>query len=621
MNYLSVESLTKSYGEKVLFQNISFGLEKGDKIALVAQNGTGKTSLFKVLYGTEDLDSGSFAFKKDVKIAFLAQEPNFKDAKNIEEVIFNDDNKTLKIIKNYEDALVSNDSDKLSKAMNEMENEKAWDFEQKIQQILTKLKINDMKRPLDVLSGGQKRRLSLAQVLLSNPEFIILDEPTNHLDLEMIEWLEEYLTQQNLTILMVTHDRYFLENICNHIFELANGQLYKYKGNYSYFLEKKEEREYNEASEVMKARNLMRKELDWIRRMPKARGTKAKYRVDAFQELKQKASTNLKKENLSMSINMQRIGGKIMEIKNLSHSFENLKILDNFSYIFKKGEKIGVIGQNGVGKSTLLNVLTNQIELQKGIIEVGETIRFGYYKQDGLKLPEDKRVIEVVTDIAEVITIGKNHTVSPMHLLERFLFPPKQQYTYVSTLSGGEKRRLYLLTILAQNPNFLILDEPTNDLDIITLQILEDFLADFQGCLLVVTHDRYFMDRLVDHIWAMEGNGKIRDFNGTYSEYSATLEYEKELAAQEEIAQKEANILNQNAQKRTQKLSFKEQKELENLEIEIPKLENEQKILTEKLNNASLLSHDEIMKTAKELENITKSLDEKSFLWLELTEK
>lgn len=621
MNYLSVENLTKSYGEKILFENISFGLEKGNKIALVAQNGTGKSSLFKVLNGTEDSDSGSFAFKNNVKTAFLAQEPNFKNAKNIEEVIWSDDNSTLKIIKNYEAALESNDPDKIDKAINEMENEKAWDFEQKVKQILSKLKISDMKRPLDVLSGGQKRRLSLAQVLLTNPEFLILDEPTNHLDLEMIEWLEEYLTQQNMTILMVTHDRYFLENICNHIFELSNGQLYKYKGNYSYFLEKKEEREYNEASEVMKARNLMRKELDWIRRMPKARGTKAKYRVDAFQELKQKANTNLKKESLSMSINMQRIGGKIMEIKNLSYSFGDFKILDNFSYIFKKGEKIGVIGQNGVGKSTLLNILTNQIELQKGIIEVGETIRFGYYKQDGLKLPEDKRVIEVVSDIAEVITIGKNHTVTPTYLLERFLFPPKQQYTYVSTLSGGEKRRLYLLTILAKNPNFLILDEPTNDLDIITLQILEDFLSDFQGCLLVVTHDRYFMDRLVDHIWALEGEGKMRDFNGTYSEYSATLEYEKELLAQEELVKKEANIAQQNVQKKVQKLSFKEQKEFETLEQEIVVLEDKQKFLTEKLNNSTDIAHEEIAKIAKEIENITQSLDEKGMRWIELSEK
>lgn len=621
MNYLSVENLTKSYGEKILFENISFGLEKGNKIALVAQNGTGKSSLFKVLNGTEDSDSGSFAFKNNVKTAFLAQEPNFKNAKNIEEVIWSDDNSTLKIIKNYEAALESNDPDKIDKAINEMENEKAWDFEQKVKQILSKLKISDMKRPLDVLSGGQKRRLSLAQVLLTNPEFLILDEPTNHLDLEMIEWLEEYLTQQNMTILMVTHDRYFLENICNHIFELSNGQLYKYKGNYSYFLEKKEEREYNEASEVMKARNLMRKELDWIRRMPKARGTKAKYRVDAFQELKQKANTNLKKESLAMSINMQRIGGKIMEIKNLSYSFGDFKILDDFSYIFKKGEKIGVIGQNGVGKSTLLNILTNQIELQKGIIEVGETIRFGYYKQDGLKLPEDKRVIEVVSDIAEVITIGKNHTVTPTYLLERFLFPPKQQYTYVSTLSGGEKRRLYLLTILAKNPNFLILDEPTNDLDIITLQILEDFLSDFQGCLLVVTHDRYFMDRLVDHIWALEGDGKMRDFNGTYSEYSATLEYEKELLAQEELAKKEANIAQQNVQKKVQKLSFKEQKEFETLEQEIVVLEDKQKFLTEKLNNSTDIAHEEIAKIAKEIENITQSLDEKGMRWIALSEK
>jgi ATP-binding cassette subfamily F protein uup len=620
MNYLSVENLSKSYGQKVLFQNVNFGLEKGDKVALVAQNGAGKTSLFKVLQGEEDFDSGNFAFKKDIKIAFLTQESNFQEAQTIEEVIWNSDNPILQVIRNYENALITGNSEKIEKAIAQMELEKAWDFEQKVKQILSKLKINDMKRPLQVLSGGQKRRLSLAQVLLSQPEFLILDEPTNHLDLGMIEWLEEYLTQQNLTILMVTHDRYFLENVCNTIFELANGQIYKYKGNYSYFLEKKEEREHSQTSEVLKARNLMRKELDWIRRMPKARGTKAKYRIDAFKELKQKANTNLKKDNLNLAVNMQRLGNKILEIKDLSFSFDNLKILDNFSYTFKKGEKIGIIGENGVGKSTFLNIITNQIDIQKGTIEVGETIRFGYYKQDGLQLPEDKRVIELVTDIAEVITIGKNHTVTPMQLLERFLFPPKQQYAYISTLSGGEKRRLYLLTILAQNTNFLILDEPTNDLDIITLQILEDFLSEYQGCLLVVTHDRYFMDKLVQHIWALEGQGKIRDFNGTYSEYRATIEYEEELLAEAKNIKKEENSTTRVQNRTTQKLSFKEQKEYESLEKEIEILEKEQKDLTEKMNN-STLTHTELATAAQRLEQIIDLIDEKSLRWLELGEK
>ncbi len=637
MNLLSVENLSKNYGDKILFKNINFGIEKGQKVALIAPNGTGKTSLLKVLAGEDLHYEGSFSFRKDAKVIFLNQEPNFGDATNIGEAVLNAQNPAVLALKSYENALVSGDNDDISNALQAMDNAKAWDYDQKIKEILTKLKIGDLTRDLATLSGGQRKRIALAQVLLAEADFYILDEPTNHLDLDMIEWLEEYLSRQNLSLLMVTHDRYFLEYICSDILEMDKGEIYRYKGNYANFLEKKEEREHAQSQEVGKARNLMRKELDWIRRQPKARGTKAKYRIDAFQELKKTAEKNLNKDNVALSVQMSRLGNKILEVEKISKKYDDLMILDKFSYTFKRGEKIGIVGNNGVGKSTLLNILTGKNEPDSGVIEKGETVVYGYYTQDGLQLKEDKRVIDLITEIAEQITIGKNLTLSPMQLLERFLFPPKQQYAYISTLSGGEKRRLYLLTILAQNPNFLVLDEPTNDLDIITLQILEEFLQEFGGCSLIVTHDRYFMDKIVDHIWVLEGEGKIKDYNGSYSEYRAILEYERELALEEEKNQKSQqkeqakpepqkqniavsdNNSNNNHFNTKRKLSFKEQREYENLDKEIANLENKKTELNAQISKGDL-PFDKLNEKLALLAKVSDELDAKGLRWLELAE-
>jgi ATP-binding cassette subfamily F protein uup len=623
MNYLSVENLSKSYGDKVLFQNISFGLEKGQKVALIAKNGTGKTSLLRVLAGQDTSDSGKYSFRKDLKISFLDQNPNFGNAKTIIDAVLNSENPMIQAIKNYELALENHaDENLMNSALLQMDNLKAWDFELKIKQILTKLKVGELQRDLTTLSGGQRKRIALAKVLIEEPDFLILDEPTNHLDLDMIEWLEEYLSNQQISLLMVTHDRYFLENVCNEILEMEGGSLYRYKGNYSYFLEKKDEREYNETQAVLSARNLMRKELDWIRRQPKARGTKAKYRIDAFQELKKQADKSLKKDELALATQMSRLGKKVLELENIHKSYGDLQILNNFSYKFTPRERVGIVGNNGVGKSTFLNILTGEGIADRGEVIKGETVVFGYYNQEGIQLPDDKRVIEVVTEIAEVINVGKQN-LSASQLLERFLFNHKQQYAYVSTLSGGERRRLYLLTILAKNPNFLILDEPTNDLDILTLQVLEDFLADYPGCLLIVTHDRYFMDKLVDHIFVFEGQGKIRDFNGTYSEYRAVKELEEE--EKKSIANNSPSVLNSKTQTTSQKpetkkkLSFKEQKEYEELELEIANLENRKALITNEL-NAGDLHHEELSKKAKELEQIIQLIDDKTMRWLELAE-
>lgn len=623
MNYLSVENLSKSYGDKILFQNISFGLEKGQKTALIAKNGTGKTSLLRILAGQDTPDSGNYSFRKGLKISFLDQNPDFGSAKTIIEAVLNSENPMIQAIKNYELALENHaDEQLMNLALLQMDNLKAWDFELKTKQILTKLKVGELQRDLQTLSGGQRKRIALAKVLIEEPDFLILDEPTNHLDLDMIEWLEEYLSNQQISLLMVTHDRYFLENVCNEIMEMEGGSLYRYKGNYSYFLEKKEERNYNETQAVLNARNLMRKELDWIRRQPKARGTKAKYRIDAFQELKKQADKSLKKDELALAMQMSRLGKKVLELEKVSKSFGDVKILDNFSYKFQPRERVGIVGNNGVGKSTFLNILTGEGTVDRGEVVKGETVVFGYYNQEGIQLPEDKRVIEIVTEIAEVINIGKQN-LSASQLLERFLFNHKQQYAYVSTLSGGERRRLYLLTVLAKNPNFLILDEPTNDLDILTLQVLEDFLTDYPGCLLIVTHDRYFMDKLVDHLFVFEGQGKIRDFNGTYSEYRAVKELEEEEA--KSIANNSPSVEKNKPETRNQKsetkkkLSFKEQKEYESLEIEISDLENRKELITSDLNSGAL-SHEDLMKKAKELEQIIQIIDEKTMRWLELAE-
>lgn len=620
MNYLSAENLSKSFGDKILFQNIAFGLEKGQKTALIAKNGTGKTTLLRILTGLEQPDTGLATFRKGIKVGFLDQNPQFGDSKTAFEAVLHSDNPVIKAIRNYELCMIEEDTgDKFHEALIQMDNLKAWDYEVRIKQILTKFKVGDLNKPLAEMSGGQRKRVAFAQLLIDEPDFLILDEPTNHLDLDMIEWIEEYLSNQQISLLMVTHDRYFLENVCNEIVELDNGNLYRYAGNYAYFLEKKAERQTSEASEVEKARNLMRKELDWIRKQPRARGTKAKYRIEAFQELKKTAEIDLKEKKLQMEIEGNRLGKKVMELEKLTKSYGDLKILDNFSYNFKRAEKVGVVGNNGTGKSTFLNILTGVSQPDSGEVVRGETVVFGYYTQDGIKLAEDKRVIEVIQDIAEFIPLSKGRILTASQLLEKFLFAPKTQYAYVSTLSGGERRRLYLLTILMKNPNFLILDEPTNDLDIVTLQVLEDFLEEYNGCLLLVTHDRYFMDRLVEHIFVFEGDGVVRDFNGSYSEYRAVKELEEEEAKLK--ASKPKNDVPSPDKSKTdkKKISYKEQKEYEALENEILTLEAEKTQITELMNTGNL-SHDALKKQAEVLKNVIKTIDAKTDRWLELGE-
>ncbi|MDP1744294.1 MAG: ABC-F family ATP-binding cassette domain-containing protein, partial [Bacteroidota bacterium] len=512
MNYLSVESVSKSYGSKVLFDKISFGLNQGQRMALIAKNGAGKSTLLKIITGKEISDGGSVTFRKDITVTYLDQNPLFDANSTVIEAIYNTDNPMLNAVRNYETALTEfekdyNDktSEQLELCSAQMDKLEAWDFEAKVHEILQRLKIAFLDKQISTLSGGQKKRVALAKVLIDEPHLLILDEPTNHLDVEMIEWLENYLVSRDLTLLLVTHDRYFLDSVCTEIVEIDAGKLFHYRGNFQYFVEKKAEREMMENSEIDKAKNLYKRELEWVRKMPRARGTKAKYRVDSFYEVKDKAFSKQTEEKLVLGVQMSRIGGKILEFNKIKKAFDDTKIINDFSYIFKKGEKIGVIGKNGVGKSTFLNMVMGLEMPDSGSISTGETIVFGYYSQEGLKLNEDKRVIDVVKDIAEFIPLADGSKLSASGLLTKFLFPPDVQYGFVSKLSGGERRRLYLMTILITNPNFLILDEPTNDLDIVTLSVLEDFLTSFQGCLLVVTHDRYFMDKMVDHLFVFEG--------------------------------------------------------------------------------------------------------------------
>ena len=626
MNYLSVENLSKSFGERVLFEDISFGISKGQKVALVAKNGTGKTSLLKILTHKDQADSGAFAYHKDVRVGFLDQDPDFGTAETIIDAVLNSPSPVIQAIKLYEEALQDpNNADKMEEALQRMDTHKAWDYELKIKQILSKLRVGELEKRIETLSGGQKKRVALAKVLIDDPDFLILDEPTNHLDLDMIEWLENYLSGAQLTLFMVTHDRYFLDRICTEIIEIDQKTLFRYKGNYQYYLEKRAERAQQAAAEVEKAQNLMRKELDWVRRQPKARGTKAKYRLDAFEELKKKASKRVGEKEANLGVKMSRMGKKILEIEHLYKNYGDLKMVADFSYVFQRKERIGVVGRNGVGKSTFLNLLTGQIQPDSGTITKGETIVYGYYTQDGIKLPEDKRVIEVVQEIAEEIDLGKGQKLSPAQLLERFLFDRDKQYNYVSTLSGGERRRLYLLTILVQNPNFLILDEPTNDLDLLTLNVLEEFLLEFGGCLIVVTHDRYFMDKLVDHLFVFEGEGIIQDFNGKYQEYreykhlqELAQEKEKKVGKQEKYQQEKAEKkASDPVQKR--KLTFKEQKEYENLETEIEQLEEEKDQLTEQLNSGTL-DHNALQEVSEKLGGVMDAIDQKTERWLELAE-
>ena len=618
MNLLTVENISKSYGELVLFENLSFGINKGQKIALIAKNGTGKTSILNILSGADTPDTGQVNYRKSTRVSFLAQEPVMDPNLTVEETIFASDNEILQVLANYEKALLNpEDADAYQKAFEAMDRFEAWDFETQYKQILSKLKLDDLSAKVDKLSGGQKKRLALANALINKPDLLVLDEPTNHLDLEMIEWLEEFFAKENMTLFMVTHDRYFLERVCNEIIELENGKLYPYKGNYSYYLEKKEARIEQEATEQHKTELLFKKELEWMRRQPKARTTKSKSRIDDFAVIKDKASQRRKDHEVQLELNMERVGSKILELHKISKSYPNKPILDKFEYVFQKGERIGIIGKNGTGKSTFLNILSGRDQPDSGKVIVGDTIKFGYYTQKGIEIKEGQKVIDVIREFGDYIPLMKGKQISAQQLLERFLFDRKKQYDFVDKLSGGERKRLYLCTILIQNPNFLILDEPTNDLDIVTLNVLESFLLDFQGCLLVVSHDRYFMDKIVDHLFVFRGDAVVEDFPGNYSDFRA---YE-DSQIQDKREQKEIQSSTKTSWKEpdtTPKISYADQQEYKKLEREIQKLEKQKVVLQGKFTDGSL-GGDDIKALSIELKELTNSIESKTQRWFELS--
>ena len=621
--FIQGENLSKRWGETMLFENISFTVFEGQKVALIAKNGTGKSTLLDLLAGKETPDSGKITVTNDIKIGYFEQIPKLNPEHSVLEEIFVSENEKLKTVKEFELAVTANNQAKIAEISSKMDELGAWDIEVEIKQILTELQIDLHDQKIAELSGGQKKRVALAKVLIDKPDLLILDEPTNHLDLVMIEWLENYLDKTKATLLMVTHDRYFLDRVCNEIIEMEDSQIYRYMGNYSYFLEKRDERIEMQQASVTKAKNLLRTEIEWMRRMPQARSHKAKYRVNAFSELKEKASQKLNTNSINLNVKSSRLGKKMVELENVSKSFPGVKLIENFSYKFSRFEKVGIIGDNGTGKTTFLNLVTQAIQPDSGNIETGTTIKFGYYRQDGISFDNRERVIDAVTKIAEFITFEDGAKMTAAQMLNFFLFPPDTQYNYIEKLSGGEQRRLYLCTVLMQNPNFLILDEPTNDLDIMTLNVLEEYLKSFAGCVIIVSHDRFFMDKIVDHLFVFEGEGKITDFPGNYTIYrNKQLLDEENEKIQNQARKKEVEkvqIKDDSYLSQKKKLTFNEKREFEALENEIAQLENEKEILETALNSGDL-PHDELYRQSEKLVSIKEQIDKKELRWLDLSE-
>ncbi|MFW9598778.1 MAG: ABC-F family ATP-binding cassette domain-containing protein [Paludibacter sp.] len=621
ISYLQIENLTKSFGDLLLFENISFGISDKQRVALIAKNGTGKTTLLNIIAGKEDYDTGTISFRRDLRVGYLEQNPVFNPKLSVIDACLQTDNDVVKTIAEYEHCMANADHERLDEIITRMDLHKAWDYETRIKQILGKLKITNFEQTISELSGGQLKRVALANVLISEPDLIILDEPTNHLDLEMVEWLEDFLKKSNMSLLMVTHDRYFLDRVCTDIYELDHNGLYHYNGNYSYYLEKRQERIENFNAETERTVNIYKTELDWMRRQPQARATKAKSRIDRFYEIEQRAKQRRDDTKVQLDVKASYLGSKIFEAKYISKSYGDLKILDNYYYNFSRYEKMGIVGKNGTGKSTYLKILLGEVKPDSGSVDIGETVVFGYYSQDGLQFNEQMKVIDVVREIAEEVNLGNGRKMSASQFLQHFLFTPETQYNYVYKLSGGEKRRLHLCTVLMRNPNFLVLDEPTNDLDIVTLNILEEYLQSFKGCVIVVSHDRYFMDKVVDHLLVFKGNAELKDFPGNYTDYRewAELESEIELDKKQQIKVQESKPTNHNNPVQKRKLSFKEQKELEALDSEIPTLEKEKTEIEQQL-SSGLLQSETIVEISKRHAELISLIDEKTMRWLELSD-
>ncbi len=631
LSYLQIEHLTKSFGDLLLFQDISFGISEKQRVALIAKNGTGKTTLLNIIAGIEDYDSGTISFRRDLRVSYLEQTPDFPKELSVIDACLQSDNEVVRTIAAYEHCMLSDNHDLLPEIMNRMDLHNAWDYEARIKQVLGKLKITNFEQRIGELSGGQLKRVALANVLIGEPDLLILDEPTNHLDLEMVEWLEDFLKRSSMALLMVTHDRYFLDRVCTDILELDQQQLFQYSGNYSYYLEKRQDRLEAFNAETERANNLYRKELDWMRRQPQARATKAKSRIDRFYDIEDRAKQKLNQDKVQLDVKASYLGSKIFEAKYISKSYGDFKILDQFYYNFARYEKMGIIGKNGTGKTTFLKMLLGEVKPDSGSFDIGETVVFGYYSQDGLAFDEQMKVIDVVRDIAEEVNLGNGKKMSASQFLQHFLFTPETQYNYVYKLSGGEKRRLHLCTVLMLNPNFLVLDEPTNDLDIVTLNILEEYLQSFKGCVIVVSHDRYFMDKVVDHLLVFKGNAEIKDFPGNYTDFrewelvsgerkteSDGRSVENGKRKTESVEQNDAKVNKNNASAK-RKLSFKEKQEFELLEREIPELEEEKAKIEEAMSSGAL-SNDEIVKASERFSVLLELIDEKTMRWLELSE-